>query len=253
MRNRTAARNHRPSFDVLERRDLPSTTGAGLLHLLQSVPTQVFVQAFSQRMDSAGAHHHAVAKRHHPGADVHAHPLARKKTVQTGPPGPPGPQGPPGLPGPVGPKGPAGPTGATGAPGPQGPAGPSGQAFSYNLPTGGTSAPINVGSDNAIFVLGNSTTSGDRGTGFVSLEIGTTGLASPFLDWTGFNASSGAAPTPTGGFSGAVGTHMVALDFEGKVFLDVGATPGTFVVHNTSLITQTGIIWVLPAPAATPI
>jgi hypothetical protein len=104
MRNRTTARTYHPTFDVLERRDVPSAvaTGAGLLHLLDS-------RAVHALHSAAGHHHHATgARHHHHRPDAHALGSAKKVRIIQGPPGPPG------LPGPAGPQGPKGSPGPAG-------------------------------------------------------------------------------------------------------------------------------------------
>lgn len=143
------------------------------------------------------------------------------------------------LRGPVGPQGPAGPTG------PVGPQGPSGTVISYNLAAGADSAPIAVAADKPIFIVANNTTSGDRGTGFISLEH----PAGAFLEWSGLNSTSAAAATPTatGGFSSTAGTVMLTFDFGGNVTLRV-ADANHFVIHNGATSAQTGSVWILTAP-----
>lgn len=125
MRNRTAARNYSPSFDVLERRDVPSSvaTQATLLQFLSRLPAQVLREALQLRVTatdrSAGTHHHIAHAKGHP----------HHGTSKPGPAGPQGPQGPQGQVGPQGPQGAVGPQGATGPqglPGPQGPQGATG-------------------------------------------------------------------------------------------------------------------------------
>jgi hypothetical protein len=256
MRTLTEARTYHPSFDVLERRDVPSavTAGAGLLPSLDSLPTRVLVDMLVQRMTAPGtsarAHHHHRGPHHHAGAGPHGQHLAKKKILQ-GPPGPPGPEGPAGPAGPEGSAGPAGPAGVAGPAGPAGPEGlpgPLGHLYFYELAPGASSAfPIPVDPDDPVFVIGTNTTPGNRGTGFISLENG----AGNFLEWSGVNSttSSGGPPTLTSGFTGTVGTKMLAIDFDGAVTLQV-AGPDHFVVHNASAIKQTGVVWVLEAHAA---
>jgi len=255
MRTLTEARTYHPSFDVLERRDVPSavTAGAGLLPSLDSLPTRVLVDMLVGRMTAPGTsarahHHHHRGPHHHAGTDPHGQHLARKKIVQ-GPPGPPGPEGPAGAAGPAGPEGPAGATGAAGPAGPEGSPGTSGHVFFYHLAAGASSAPITVSGDLPVFVIGTNTTPGDRGTGFISLENG----LGQFLEWSGVNSTttSGGPPTLTGGFNGAVGTKMLAIDFNGLVTLQV-AGANSFVVHNASGIEQEGLVWLLQAPVLVP-
>jgi hypothetical protein len=73
------------------------------------------------------------------------------------------------------------------------------------------------------------------------------------LEWTGVNAptSSGGPATTTSGFSGLDGTVMLAISFDHAVTIQVSGSGTSFVVHNASAVTQTGVIWVQHAPAQT--
>jgi hypothetical protein len=134
MRNRTGARTYRPTFEILERRDVPSALArASLLHFLDSraVPA----------VHTAETHHQARGEHHHHHHKPHAPAFAKKARILQGPPGPPGPQGP------AGPQGPQGNTGSTGPQGNQGPVGlpgPSGIVGS-GFAQGGSGVPINSG------------------------------------------------------------------------------------------------------------
>ncbi len=116
-------------------------------------------------------------------------------------------------------------------------------AISFNLAAGGSSAPIAVAADTPIFIVANTTTVGDRGTGSMSLEH----AQGSFLEWTGVNASEGAAPTLAGGFTSTAGTSMITIDSSGNVKLEV-ADADHFVVHNASGGSRTGTVWILTAP-----
>jgi hypothetical protein len=107
MRNRTATRTYRPTFDVLERRDVPSALAAwaSLLHFLES--------RAGPAMHTAGTHAQARGGHHHHRHAAHPPAFTRKAKLAQGPPGPPGPQGPAGPQGNPGPAGPAGPSGIT--------------------------------------------------------------------------------------------------------------------------------------------
>jgi hypothetical protein len=129
--------------------------------------------------------------------------------------------------------------------GPQGPAGPSGRVIKFDLAPGASSSPITVASDQPVFIVGNTTTVGYRGTGYMSLEH----ASGSFLEWTGVNASKGTTPTLAGGFTSAAGTNMITIDFSGQVSLQV-ADADHFVIHNASGGERTGSIWILEAPVA---
>jgi len=101
--------------------------------------------------------------------------------------------------------------------------------FSYNLPAGAVTPPIEVPVDTPLFLVGNQLEVGFRGVGFVSL-LSVTNVAA-FLEWTGLESTAGS--TITQGFSGAFGTHIVFLDFAHQV--DVEVFDATHIqVHNSS-------------------
>jgi hypothetical protein len=255
MQNRSAAHRHDARFDVLERRDVPTTAAAGaaLHHVLSTAPARIAVEPLVQAPPADGprglVHASVVTTRHHPqGHGPHSGFDVKKKP--TGLPGPQGPQGPQGPIGPEGPKGATGAQGPTGATGPQGPTGPSGVAIPFSLAAGTSSAPIAVAVDTPVFVIANNTTNGDRGTGFISLEHASASITGPFLEWTGVNSPNtiSGAPTTTSGFTGTVGTVMLAFDFEHNVTLQIGPDSDHFVVHNATASNQTGVVWVLTSP-----
>jgi hypothetical protein len=100
--------------------------------------------------------------------------------------------------------------------------------FSYNLAPGTSSAPIEVPPDVPLHVVGTQLASGFRGVGSVALLRSDPG---DFLEWTGLESTSGSVITQ--GFSGAVGTHIVFLDFSHQVDIEV-AGPDTIRVTNSS-------------------
>ncbi len=240
MRNRDSAHRRRPTLDILDRRDAPTAAfvGSGLLHFFEDHPGRAFADVSTPRsvaqVRKAGDHKNAITGRHQQQGHV-AHSVVdikkKKPKVKVGPRGPQGPMGP------------QGPAGVQGTIGPQGPAGPSGVAISFNLAAGASSAPIAVAADTPIFIVANTTTVGYRGTGYMSLEH----AQGSFLEWTGVNASEGAAPTLAGGFTSTAGTSMITIDYSGNVKLEV-ADADHFVVHNASGGTRTGTVWILTAP-----
>jgi hypothetical protein len=122
----------------------------------------------------------------------------------------------------------------------------------YNLTPGADSAPISVPLDTPVFVIGNSTTVGDKGTGFISLERAIAPTSVPLLEWSGISSPTNNT-TPgqvVGGFPAANGAtpDMVSIDTLGKVTLRVTTDDQHFVVHNASAVPQTGFVWILPAP-----
>jgi hypothetical protein len=227
MKSRTKARKAALCFDLLEHRDFPSPMAGELGSLLSHL-------GFSHATGQAMARRVVGDRREH-GLVAHLIHQAKKKKPApvVGPQGPQGPQGAQGLAGPQGPIG------------PQGPAGPSGRVIPFDLAPGASSAPITVKANQPVFVIGTTTTTGDRGTGYMSVLH----ISGQFLEWTGMNSTQGGAPTPAGGFSGAGGTTMITIDFGAKVSIQVADADRIFV-HNGAAGEQTGSVWILEAPTA---
>ena len=118
---------------------------------------------------------------------------------------------------------------------------PNAGVLVYNLAAGANSPTIAVGNDRPVFVVANSTTPGNRGTGFVSIEKD----PGSFLEWAGLNSvTQSGAPTITGGFSGA-GATIVQIDYStpgSGVTLQVSSANDSIVVHNGTGGTQIGSV-----------
>jgi hypothetical protein len=241
-------------LECLEARTLPSAVVARDVLLVPPAAGGVTHHAAQASVARHGAtERHVVHGTHHSHQGLPLHPApdtAKKPTpkVLIGPRGPQGirgatgPQGVSGLPGADGAQGATGATGAVGAPGPIGATGATGpvaltvQKITYNLAAGASSAPITPPVDTPVFIVGNNTTDGYRGTGFISLEH----VSGSFLEWNGQDSPN--ATALTSGFSAAPGTVMVKINFDGSVTLQV-ASADTFVIHNGSGIAQTGVIY----------
>jgi len=121
---------------------------------------------------------------------------------------------------------------------------PNAAFFSYSLANGANSAPITPVANQSVLVLGMHTTLGFRGEGFVHmLHVGGTASFPHFLEWVGLESPS--SPAITSGDSNTPGTHIVWLDFNHTVDIQVN-TADTFVVHNASGVAVTGnvtLIW----------
>jgi hypothetical protein len=119
---------------------------------------------------------------------------------------------------------------------------PNRLVISYNLAGGADSAPITPPANLPVFVMGVTTTDSTViGVGQVTLlrfpgvGISWTGLESPSLDPT----------TITSGGSAAAGTHIVYLDDDHAVDIEVNSVD-TIRIHNGSASTQIGrvtLIW----------
>jgi hypothetical protein len=112
---------------------------------------------------------------------------------------------------------------------------PTKASLTYNLASGATSAAVTPVTNKPVLVMGTQNSLGFRGVGFVTLLH----VPAAFLEWTGLESTSGSAITQ--GFSGTAGTHIVFLDFSHLVDIQVN-TADTFVVHNASSGTRTGVV-----------
>jgi hypothetical protein len=113
--------------------------------------------------------------------------------------------------------------------------------YRYSLAPGGSMGATVIGIDRPILLMGCNTTVGNRGIGHVTIQRAFT--APQFLMWVGLESAAGAAITS--GFSGALGTHIVYLDFAHTVDIEV-LSPAAIRVFNGSGANQTGqitMIW----------
>ena len=116
---------------------------------------------------------------------------------------------------------------------------PNAAFISYSLATGANSAAITPVTNRSVLVMGCCTTLGDRGVGQVSLLH----IPSDFIQWVGLESYSSAAITQ--GASSAVGTHIVYIDLNHAVDIQV-ASAATIVVHNGAPFTVAGnvtLVW----------
>ena len=102
---------------------------------------------------------------------------------------------------------------------------PNKTVLNYSLAPGGNSAAIAPVPNVPVLVMGCCTTLGVRGVGHVSLLR----IPNSFIEWVGLESTSGASITQ--GFSGAVGTHIVFIDYGHQVDIEV-AGPNSIRVHN---------------------
>ena len=116
---------------------------------------------------------------------------------------------------------------------------PNKTVISYILAPGANQAigapPANL----PLLVMGCCTTFNFRGVGHVSLLH----IPASFIEWVGLNSTPGASITQ--GFSSAVGTHIVWIDFSHQVDIQV-AGPDTIRVHNGAAFVRGGnvtLIW----------
>lgn len=112
---------------------------------------------------------------------------------------------------------------------------PNAASFSYALAAGGISGSYTPVASQPVFVMGTQLEVGYRGVGQVTLLR----IAGNFLEWVGLESTSGAAITQ--GFSSAIGTHIVYLDFSHQVDIEV-ASADSFRIHNGSTGFRSGVV-----------
>ena len=106
---------------------------------------------------------------------------------------------------------------------------PNAAFISYSLAAGANSAPITPATNRSVLVMGCCTTANDQGVGQVSL------LHSPStqIEWVGLESTCGGSCTSaiTQGLSATAGTHIVWIDFQHTVDIQV-ASADTILIHN---------------------
>jgi hypothetical protein len=121
---------------------------------------------------------------------------------------------------------------------------PNAAFVSYSLAPGANSAAITPATNRSVLLMGCSTgISGlagqDTGVGQVSLLH----IPTWFIQWFGFESTS--LSTVTSGLGGLVGRHIVWLD--GNHFVDIQvASADTILIHNGNSVTMTGnvtLVW----------
>ena len=109
----------------------------------------------------------------------------------------------------------------------------------YSLPPNGITPAIMLAPFRPVLVMGCCTTHNFRGVGHVTLLH----IPSSFIEWVGLESPSHASITQ--GFSSAVGTHIVYIDFAHQVDIEVNSAD-TIRVHNGAAAMRTGnvtLIW----------
>jgi hypothetical protein len=106
---------------------------------------------------------------------------------------------------------------------------PNAAFISYNLVAGANSAPITPATNRSVLVMGCCTTGGFWGVGQVSLFH----APSNGMIWVGFESWTGTATTTTTtGASGIAGTHIVYIEVQNVVDIQV-ASADTILIHNS--------------------
>jgi hypothetical protein len=104
---------------------------------------------------------------------------------------------------------------------------PNAVKFTYNLAPGANGAAITPATNTSVLVMGCCTTSADRGVGQVSLLH----IPSNVMHWVGLESCCFLPKTITSGDSGTAGTHIVYIDYNDAVDIEV-ASADTIRVHN---------------------
>jgi len=120
---------------------------------------------------------------------------------------------------------------------------PNSAFVSYSLAAGANSAPITPVASRSLLVIGCCTTSGNRGVGQVSLLH----IPSFNISWVGLESYAGVPAAITQGASNTVGTHIVFIDGNHVVDIQVAsAGANTIQIHNANTITEAGnvtLVW----------
>ena len=116
---------------------------------------------------------------------------------------------------------------------------PNSAFISYSLAASANSAAITPATNRSVLIMGCCTTV--TGVGHVSLaHFPSTGMI-----WAGLESYHGSPSTITSGFSGTAGTHIVYIDGDDGVDIQV-AGADTIRVHNGAAATRAGnvtLIW----------
>ena len=106
---------------------------------------------------------------------------------------------------------------------------PNAAFISYSLAPGANSAAITPATNRSVLVMGCCTTSGPQSVGQVSLLH----VPSALITWVGLESYNGSPSTITSGDSTTAGTHIVYIDFNHQVSIQV-ASADTIRVHNAN-------------------
>lgn len=112
---------------------------------------------------------------------------------------------------------------------------PNAAKVTYNLAAGASSSAVTPAESVPVLVMGVQNNLGYRGVGQVAMLH----VPSSFLEWTGIESPASAAITS--GFGGTAGTHIVFLDYNHLVDIQVASTD-TFIIHNANSIAMAGVV-----------
>jgi len=116
---------------------------------------------------------------------------------------------------------------------------PNAAFISFSLASGADSAPITPAANRAVLVMGCCTTTAGQSVGQVTLLH----IPSGGIKW--FGLENNATPAITSGFSSTLGTHIVYID--ANFFVDIQvASADTIRIHNSGNATHAGnvtLVW----------
>ena len=116
---------------------------------------------------------------------------------------------------------------------------PNAVKITFNLAPNTDSAAITPASNTSVLAMGCCTTVGYQGVGQASLLH----IPNTFIVWTGYDSFS--PITFSGGFSSAPGAHIVYIDFNHQVDIQINSADA-IRIHNGSAGTRAGnvtLIW----------
>jgi hypothetical protein len=118
---------------------------------------------------------------------------------------------------------------------------PNAAFISYNLAIGASSAAITPAASRSVLVMGCCLNVATPGVGHVSLlHTSTSGI-----EWVGLESPSGGGSAITQGVSNTAGHHIVFIDFNHLVDIQVAGTV-MILIHNGSVLARAGnvtLIW----------
>jgi hypothetical protein len=107
------------------------------------------------------------------------------------------------------------------------------KVINYSLAAGASSEAFTLPANVPVLVQGTELTLGHRGVAQATVLR----IPDELLEWVGLESTAGAAITQ--GYSAGTGTHILFLDYNHQVDIQVNDA-NSFIIHNGSLDTRTG-------------
>jgi hypothetical protein len=112
--------------------------------------------------------------------------------------------------------------------------------ITYSLAPGGISAPIVIPTDVPVSLTATQTVAGSTGVGFATL-LSPSASVPHFIEWVGVSSPGTAIGAPEVNFSSTPGFHIIWIDFQAQVDVEVSGV-NSIQVHNESTTTKTGFV-----------